>query len=161
MVTVSQVSQVLLPWLGSRLLSRSRDMTDEIVRRLNRFLPGRTEPEPFCNELAVLLYGHVLRLTDRRLIVQPDGGFPVQMRTDDFNIIADDLLFLIFNTFPVDAAHLLLLQEYAMARPCLSALRALYERFAPLQSPAERSAVVQIIRSCYPPWRIRSWLNLS
>ena len=116
MVTVSQVSQVLLPWLGSRLLSRSRDMTDEIVRRLNRFLPGRTEPEPFCNELAVLLYGHVLRLTDRRLIVQPDGGFPVQMRTDDFNIIADDLLFLIFNTFPVDAAHLLLLQKKGRSR---------------------------------------------
>lgn len=160
MITVSQVANTLSPWLGSKLLEQCREECDHVTHLLN--IPReRTALSALSQKIAVYLYGCVKRKTNGRMVVLPDGGYPVQMRGDDFSIIADDLLLLIFMDYPVDAEHLLLLQDFAMQQPSLSVLRALYTRFSSLQTSEELDAIAQIARGCHPAFRLRSWLDTT
>ena len=158
MVTVSRVANTLTPWLGSKLLHEFRNECDEISRLLN--LPKeRADLPALSKKLAVYLYGQVKRKTDGQMVILPDGGYPIRMRGDDFDIIADDLLYLIFEDFPVDAVHSLLIREFSLHNPSLSALRALYCRFSSLQTAEELSAIRHTACSCYPAFRLRGWLD--
>ena len=71
----------------------------------------------------------------------------------------DDLMLLVFEKFPADQHHLLLLREYSLRKPSLSALRVLYTRFASLQTRQELDAIASVARSCHPAFRLRGWLD--
>ena len=73
--------------------------------------------------------------------------------------MTDDLLLLAFNDFPVDGYHLSWLRDYSMRQASLSALQALYTRFAPLQTQAELDAIASVARSCHPSFRWAHWLS--
>ena len=91
------------------------------------------------------------------LVPLPEGGM-VRVKVDDFSVMADDLMYLAFSAFPVDQRHFQVLKEYSMRASSLSALRALYTRYAAMQSPEELSAIATVAVKCYPPFRLRGWL---
>ena len=158
MVTVSQIANILLPWTGSGLLEKLHPECVQIVKWLNS--PRDTEYLSALTErITLLLFSRIRQLTNGTFIVQPDGGYPVRMQTEDFSVIADDMLLPLFMDYPADEQHLLHLKTYAMSCASLSALRALYTRFAPLQDAEELSVIAQIARGSYPPYRLFGWLN--
>ena len=157
MVTAAQVSGILLPWVGNSLLGMLHEECARITAMLNT-ADHLQSPDILAERIAVNLFSAVRALTHAQMVVHPDGGYPVRMQTEDFSIIADELLFLLFDTFPADEAHFQLLQSYALSCSSLSALRALYTRFASFQSQQELATVAQIARSCHPPFRLVGWL---
>ena len=158
MISQAQVTELLTPWLGGPLLSVLEPMTGDIAGRLNGCSIGRNA-ETLADELDSLLFRSVRSATEGSMLVQlPDDTF-VRVQVQDFAVMADELMWLIFQGFPTDSEHFQFLREYSLCHASLSALRALYTRFGAQQSPKELAAIVSVVKSCYPPFRWREWLR--
>lgn len=159
MVTLAQVAQLLQPWLGDALLSAAPRLCAEAQRRLNETAEQPDALKTLAQGLDSLLYLSVRDLTEGRMIVRLADGSCVRVRVSDFPMMADDLMYLLFGRFPLDARHLMLLRDYSMRMESLSAIRALYTRFSAYETPQELCALARIARSCHPPFRWRAWLE--
>lgn len=157
-VAQAQVMVVLKPWLGAPLLQALSPLYGDIAARLSGF-SIRREGDALAEELDSLLFRAVREATHGRMLAQLEDGSFVRIRLEDFSAMADELMLLAFDEFPVDGAHLLFLRDYSMRHASLSALRALYTRFAALQTPQELSAIASVAKSCHPPFRWRQWLD--
>lgn len=158
MISQAQVHQTLLPWLGGPLLNALEPLTGEITGRLNGCSIQRNA-DTLADELDSLLFRAVRNATEGSMLAQlPDDTF-VRVQVQDFAVIADELMLLAFLEFPQDGEHLQFLREYSLQHASLSALRVLYTRFGAQQSPKELSAIVSVVKSCYPPFRWREWLK--
>ena len=157
MVAVSQIAHILLPWTGTELLKSLYPECESIAKTLSA--SEKQDAKQVLDHITVLLFSRVRALTKGTMVVHPDGGYPVRMQTEDFAVIADDLLFFLFDAYPADEAHLQKLTVFAMENASLSALRALYTRFAHMHSREELQTIAQIARGSYPPYRLRGWLD--
>lgn len=157
MISQLQVMDTLRPWLGEPLMQALAPVTNELAGRLNGFSIRREEYE-LADQMDSLLFRAVRNVTDGRMLAKlPDGSF-VRIRVEDFAVMADELMLLLFQAFPQDGEHLLFLRRYSMSRASLSALRTLYTRFGAQQTPQELAAIASVVKACYPPFRWRSWL---
>ena len=158
MITVAQVMIALHPWLGTQLSRAIEPCMDEIAHRMNAYSPSQA-PDSLQDDLDSLLFCAVRDATRGRMLIQMEDGSLFRIQVDDFSTMADDLMELIFQRFPADQRHLILLQEYSMRRESLSALKILYTRFAALQSPRELEMIASVARACHAPFRLRGWLD--
>ena len=158
MVSEAQVMEVLTPWLGAELLGVIVPTVDEIGRMLNAFTV-KQEIDSLSQQIDSLLFRAVHGATRGRMLIPLPDGTWVRVRVEDFAVMTDDLLLLAFNDFPVDGYHLSWLRDYSMRQASLSALQALYTRFAPLQTQAELDAIASVARSCHPSFRWAHWLS--
>ena len=157
MVSQAQVMIVLKPWLGGPLLEALTPTVREIAGRLNGFSFFGNQDD-LAGELERVLFSAVRAATKGKMLIALDDGTFVRSRMEDFSAMADELMLLPFLELPVDERHLRDLREYSMRHPSLSALRALYTRFASLQTPEELAAIASVAKNCYPAFRWREWL---
>lgn len=157
MIAQAQVMIVLRPWLGAPLLEAVAPLTGDIAARLNGFSIRRDDG--LAASLDSLLFRAVHQITQGKMLAQLDDGTFVRIRLEDFSAMTDELMLLAFQDFPVDSRHLIFLQRYSMEHSSLSALRALYTRFAELQTPQELAAIASVAKKCYPVFRWREWLE--
>ena len=68
-------------------------------------------------------------------------------------------MWLLFEQFPIDARHLMLLRDYYVNVSSLSAIRALYERFREYETLDELKALRRVARGSYPAFRWKTWLE--
>ena len=159
MIRLERVAETLRPWLGDELLLRMPRAMTEAQRRLSSFTPGRDDLGQLAHSLEGLMYTAVRKETDAAFLVTlPDGG-RVRMEPDDFAVIADELMWLLFEQFPTDARHLMLIRDYSVRASSLSAIRALYERFREYETIDELKTLRRIARGSYPAYRWQSWLG--
>ena len=158
MVSQGQVMIVLKPWLGGPLLEALTPAVRQIAGRLNGF-SIRGSLDGLAGELDSLLFRAVRDATEGSMLIALEDGTWVRSRLEDFAAMADELMLLPFLELPVDEKHLRSLRDYSMHHPSLSALRALYTRFASLQTGEELSAIASVAKSCYPAFRWREWLK--
>ena len=158
MVSQAQVMIVLKPWLGGALLAALTPTVRDVAGRLNGFSFGGSR-EGLAGEIDSLLFRAVRQATGGNMLIALDDGTWVRARLEDFAAMADELMLLPFLELPVDEKHLQYLRDYSMRYPSLSALRALYTRFAPLQTREELAAIASVAKSCYPAFRWREWLQ--
>ena len=158
MVSQAQVMIVLKPWLGGPLLEALTPTVREIAGRLNGFSFFGNQDD-LAGELERVLFSAVRKATGGNMLIALEDGTWVRSRLEDFAAMADELMLLPFLELPVDEAHLQSLRDYSMHHPSLSALRALYTRFASLQTGEELSAIASVAKSCYPAFRWREWLT--
>lgn len=158
MIAVAQVTIALRPWLGVRLSRMLEPLMGEIAYLLNAYHPSQP-PDEVSDRLDSLLFCAVREATRGTMLARLDDESWVRIRVEDFSVMADDLLLLVFMDFPVDSRHLLLLREYSLRRDSLAALRTLYTRFSPLQTAQELAAIASVARACHPAFRLRGWLD--
>lgn len=158
MVSQAQVMIVLKPWLGGPLLEALTPTVGEIAGLLNGFSFGGSR-DGLAAELDSLLFRAVRQATGGRMLIALEDGTWVRVRLEDFAAMADELMLLPFLELPTDEKQLQSLRDYSMRYPSLSALRALYTRFAPLQTREELAAIASVVKSCYPAFRWREWLQ--
>ena len=158
MIAVAQVTIALRPWLGIRLSRALEPLIDEIACLLNAYDPRRP-PGELSDRLDSLLFRAVREATRGTMLAQLEDESWVRIRVEDFSTMADDLMLLVFMDLPVDGRHLLFLREYSLRRDSLAALRALYTRFAPLQTAQELAAIASVARACHPAFRLQGWLD--
>ena len=157
MIAKAQVIAALRPWLGGPLSAALEAQMEEITHWLNAWSP-RQEQKALAEEIDSLLVRAVHEVTRGRMLLQLEDGSWVRIRLEEFAAMADDVLYPLLITLPVDAEHLLLLREFSMQHASLSALRVLYTRYAALHTPEELRAIASFTKKCYPPFRWREWL---
>ncbi|MBR6187004.1 MAG: hypothetical protein IKQ41_12200 [Clostridia bacterium] len=158
MIAQAQVMVALRPWLGEPLLAALPALPGEIAERLNGFSKER-DADRMAQELDSLLFRAVRYATAGSLLAQMDDGGFVRIRLEDFADMADEMMLLVFEEFPVDSRHFLFLKDYAVHHPSLAALRTLYTRFGSFQSAQELAAIASVAKDCYRPFRWQSWLG--
>ncbi|MBQ9265101.1 MAG: hypothetical protein IJ189_12965 [Clostridia bacterium] len=158
MIAKSQVIVALRPWLGDGLSQAMDGPMDCITQWLNAWSP-RQDLGELADQIDSLLFRSVREATRGHMLIQLEDGSWVRIRVEDFAAMADDVMEPLLNSFPVDADHLLLLRSFSMNHPSLSALKALSTRFAPLQTAEELAAIASVVKSCYPAFRWRAWLD--
>lgn len=159
MVTLYQVADVLRPWLGDDFLAAVPALCARAGEMLSAYSPGRDSLTRLCESLDSLLFLTVRDATAERMTVRLRDGTLVRVQVADFAVMADDLMYLLFGAFPLDARHLMLLREYSVRTSSLSAIRALYTRYAEYETPAELDALARVARACHPAFRWRAWLT--
>lgn len=159
MISVAQVEAALRPWLGARLSEALLPVMEEIAGLLNGYAPQHAAPDALSARLNSLLFRAVREETGGFMLAMLQDGSWIRIRVEDFETMADDLLLLVFERFPADSFHLLLLREYSMRQSSLAALRTLYTRFASLQTPKELETIASVARACHPAFRLRGWLE--
>lgn len=159
MITERQIFGLLSPWLGSALLQVRPQIVRETQKRLNAFVPARDRVAELRNGLEGFLYTSVSEATEGDLRILLDDGSVIRMENDDFPILADELLYLVFEQFPTDAHHLMLLRDFSLRENSLSAIRALYTRFADYETEEERATLARVARESHPPFRWKAWLG--
>lgn len=158
MIAQGQVMIVLMPWLGEPLMAALPALPGEIAERLSGFSIQR-DADRMARELDSLLFRAVHYATGGSMLAQMEDGSYVRIRLEDFADMADELMLLVFDSFPVDSRHFLFLRDYSMRQPSLSALRTLYTRFGSFQSAQELAAIAAVAKDCYRPFRWQSWLS--
>lgn len=131
---------------------------EEMTYRLNAY-SSRQAPDDLNDDLDSLLFRSVREITRGSMLAQLDDDSFIRIQVEDFSTMADELMLLVFQKFPVDSRHLMLLREYSMRKSSLSALRVLYTRFASMQTHQELAAIASVARACHPPFRLRGWLD--
>ncbi len=158
MAAVSQIMAVLRPWLGPSLCASMYPAAERICVRFSGWSERQSLDETAAH-VREILYGNVKHLTGSSLLVFPAPGQEVRMCDDDFDVLTDEVMFLLFDSFPADEKHLGILEEYAQRSGSLSALRKIYVSFRSLISPYEAAALKKVILG-YPAFRL-GWLRGS
>lgn len=158
MIAFSQLAAVLQPWLGNELMGRM----DEALKDIHVHLCGystRHDPQESLEWIDRKLFMAIREATGGRFLLRLADDTWVRIRLDDIAAMADEVMFLLFDTFPADAFHLRFLQDFSMKQSSLAALRVLYTKMNGLQSQEELTAIARVIRACYPAFRWRMWLE--
>ncbi len=158
MISIAQVTLAMQPWLGMALL-RAAPLAEQAAFRMNAYRQT-DDPDALYRALDSLFFGTIRQIAGTGMRVLLDDGTWIRIRVDDVATMTDDVMYLYFASYPVDARHRAMLNDYALSHNSLSALRALYTRFQALHTPEELSAIARIARGGYPAFRL-GWLNSS
>ena len=158
MAAVAQVEITLRPWLGAPLAKALFPTMESIAAKMNAYA-GATPPDELASSIDSALFFAVREATRGSMLADLPDGTRVRIRVEDFAVMADELLYLVFSAFPTDESHFLLLRDYSMRASSLSALRALYTRYAAWQTEEELNVLSAVAKKCYPAFRLREWLN--
>ena len=156
MAAVSQIMEILIPWVGRDMSTALCPAAERICVRFAGYTP-RQDPEEIFLFVSGLIRFEVSRLTGGSFLVSPVPGMQVRMIPEDFDTIADDILFLLFSAFPADGEHLRLLEDFAGETGSLSALRTIYVSFGALLPQGELATLRKVILG-YPAFRL-GWMR--
>lgn len=153
-----EVERALKPWLGSLFLY-SNTLADDIADKLGSYAPYRQTLAELRDELESFLVTELNRLTRGSMTVLYDNYRSAQLTVNDFEMMTDDLMGVVFEKLTPFSANFLKLNDYSLRVRSLSALRVLYERYSSFYTVEELSFMVRMIRSIYPPALYEGWLK--
>ena len=159
MAAVRRVAETLRPWLGSAFVARNAETMEVIALRLLGFLPQRDSFAALAFQLDNLLFMQVREDTEGQMTLIMDNEQAVRLRMNDFSLMADELMYLLFEALPKNAANQALIRSYSMKSVSLSALRALYLLYRDMQDQEETATLKRIIMGSHPPFRWKQWID--
>ena len=158
MIPVERVAKLLSPWLGKALLRRTL-VCDDVAAMLENFDVMHGEYDELVQNVKHLLYYTVYAVTQGDMTVVRDHGTRVRVRMEDLDIMADALLYLVFQSLVHSAWNCSRIREFALRHDSLSAIRALYVDFSEFQTAEEKAMLAYTARTCHPAFRYRAWLK--
>ena len=159
MISPELVKRTLLVWLGSDFLADQDSLCTRLATMLYSYRPDRDTLPHLAQQLDNLLFMTVRERTGGRMALLMDTGQLIRLRMNDFALMADELLYLLFETLPATAFHLTIIREYSMRSGSLSALKAQYLLYQHLQTEEEHQTLHRVITTCHEPWRYRHWIQ--
>lgn len=161
MAAIERVAHMLRPWLGGAFIARNAETMEVIALKLLGFRPEKDSLEALAFQLDNLLFMQAREDTRGKMTLQMDSGQMVRLRMNDFSLMADELLFLLFERLPKTARNQALIRSYSMRSVSLSALKALYLLYGDMQEPEENATLRRIITGSHPPFRWKQWIDGS
>ena len=159
MVAIGRVAYTLRPWLGGAFLARNADTMEILRLKLYGFLPEKDSLEALAFQLDNLLFMQVREDTEGKMTLLMDNGQMVRLRMNDFSLMADELLYLLFESLPLTPRNQAMIRSYSMKSVSLSSLRALYLLYRDMQEPEETATLRRIITGSHPPFRWQQWID--
>lgn len=154
-----RVADCLRPFLGSIFVFDHPALMEKVAMLLFGFLPQRDNLPLVCQRLDNLLFMAVREQTNAKMMLEMDGGQLIRLKTTDFSLMADELMYLLFESLPQSPENQALIRDYSLRNQSLAALKALYLHYQGLQSPEETRLIKRIITTSHPSWRYRQWLD--
>jgi len=158
MIQIERVEKLLRPWLGRALLDCT-NVCEQAAELLEDFDVMHDDYADLATDIKMLLQFIVGEMSGGDMTVYRDNGRKVFIREEDFDIMADALLYLRFQTLVHSAFNCTRIREFALSNNSLSALRALYVDFSEFQTAEEKALLAHTARTCHPAFRYRSWLG--
>ena len=159
MIAPERAAELLRPWLGSAFLSRNEALSSRIAMLLFAFRSERDDLSELLKQTDNLLFMQVREDTQGRMALLMDKGQLIRLRMADFSLMADEMMYLLFESLPRTAPNQALIREYSMREGSLSALHALYLLYRDLQSKEETETLRRVITSCHAPFRFKHWID--
>ena len=159
MVAIGRVAYTLRPWLGGAFLARNTDTMELLRLKLYGFLPEKDSLEALAFQLDNLLFMQAREDTEGKMTLLMDNGQMVRLRMNDFSLMADELLYLLFESLPLTPRNQAMIRSYSMKSVSLSSLRALYLLYRDMQEPEETATLRRIITGSHPPFRWQQWID--
>lgn len=152
----SDVRKALEPWLGQTLTA---ELLDQLAKLMRTFLPVEDQLEALARQVESVLFNFIYDASNGTMKLEIAPGRLVRILREDVTVMADDALYVLFSSLPMDENHRRLLNGYGTSRQSLSSLRALYCRFESCMSSEEHEFIGQMIRALYPPQRYVWWMD--
>lgn len=159
MIAPDKVKQTLLPWLGSRFMEDKMPLCEQVAMSLFAFRKERDSLTHLVQGIDNLLFMTVREETKARMALLMDTGDLIRLRMNDFSLMADEVLYLLFETMEKTPENQAYLREFALRSGSLSSLRALYLLYFDMHSPEETETIRRIITTCHEPFRYRQWIT--
>lgn len=159
MIKPDRVAECLRPYLGSAFVAANPSLMEKASMTLFAFRPEQDSFLQLAQRLDNLLFMAVREQTSARMVLEMDNEQLVRLRISDFAVMADELLYLLFETMETTPRHQAMLRDYSMRNQSLTALKALYLHYQEHQSPEETLLLRRIITTSYPSWRYRTWMD--
>lgn len=146
----------LIPWLGSTIITKSF-ISEKLSTILNNF---NTEKQGF-NYLYDKIYSN-LKATitnySNNNIILLDNNTSVKCTETDIQDMADDIIGLFFSALEVNSINFTKINQYAMNKNSLTALKCLYLNFNNFYNVDEKGKIKRLIESLYPKHCYSDWL---
>lgn len=152
------VMEALRPWLGTAIVQNTA-VAREAATVLRRYSPYRQSLDELRDELESGLFHLLHKTLGVSMTVRLDDGNLRRILVKDLEPMTDDLMGVLFDSLSVYSVTYELLNAYALSHESLASLRVLYQKYSDMMSPPERSMILSIIQSVYPPDRYRRWLK--
>ena len=158
MASQEQITLLLQPWLGTAFLQCS-GLAQQVTACLNCCDITHSPIASLLKSLDEMIFRSLRDSTRGDMRVLLDDGRTMRVRVDDVVAMADEALYFALQLLPRNPEQYQRLRQFAMTHESLSALRALYLRFAAFQTADELELIARTVRSAYPPYRWHSWLQ--
>lgn len=159
MIALSNVIASLAPWLGSGFLRAVPMLTEGIYKKLIAATMSVQALHQTQTEITDMIAMAVRGATGGRMLIRLDDGTLIRVLDDDFEIMADDVMDVLFAQIPVSPQNLIVLREYSLHESSLSAIKAICTRFEDLATEEEITTLKKTAVSCHPEFRWRGWLR--
>lgn len=158
MASQEQITLLLQPWLGTAFLQCS-GLAQQVTACLNCCDITHSPIASLLKSLDEMIFRSLRDSTRGDMRVLLDDGRTMRVRVDDVVAMADEALYFALQLLPRNPEQYQRLRQFAMTHESLSALRALYLRFAAFQTADELELIARTVRGAYPPYRWHSWLQ--
>ncbi len=159
MISPGKVRQTLLPWLGSQFLDKHLPLLEQAAMTLFAYRREKDTFTRLAQKVDNLLFMAVREETSAKMALLMDNGQLIRLLMEDFAQMADEVLYLLFESLEQTPDNQATIREYAMRSGSLSALRALYLLYEAQQTPEENETIRRLITTCHAPFRYRQWIN--
>lgn len=152
------VKEALRPWLGTALLENT-PIAFDAANLLRGYSPYRQSLDELQKALDKFIFNALHTYVGVGMSVRVDDGRIRRIFVKDVEVIADDLMGVLFDSLSVYSVNFELLNAYALTHESLSSLRVLYLKYQQMMTLEERDMLLSIVKSVYPKERYHAWLK--
>ena len=158
-VTQDDVLSLLEPLVGTPLLLARPELSSDIAAMLSRYdWRGETPPEALRAQIESLLFNTIYNDTGGGMTVLDAHGRQKKIYTAAIARATETLMELVFQRFPVCREAFETLNDYALRRLSLPALKRLYTGFGDMMEPMSRALCTRVITENFPAEAYQDWL---
>ena len=158
-ITQDDVFFLLEPLVGLPLLLAHSELSSDIAAMLSQYDWRYGEsPEALCAQIEGTLFNSIYSYTDGCMAVLDAHGQLKKIYTDSLAQMAETLMGPVFERFPVCRETFEMLNDYALRRLSLPALKRLYTDFADMMDPMSRALLARVITENFPAGAYQDWL---
>ena len=158
-ITQDDVFFLLEPLVGLPLLLAHSELSSDIAAMLTvHDWRGEEPPESLCAKIEGKLFNSIYGYTNGNMTVTDAHGRQKKVYTDALAQMAETLMGPVFDRFPVCPESFAILNDYALRRLSLPALRRLYTGFPDMVEPMNRALFARVITENFPAEAYQDWL---
>lgn len=159
LITQDYVFFLLEPLVGLPLLLAHSELSSDITALLSQYDWRRRKTlETLRTQIESKLLNTIYDYTGGEMTVPDAHGQQKKIYTDALAQITETLMEPVFERFPVCQETFDMLNDYALRRLSLPALKRLYTDFAEWTEPMSRTLFVRVITENFPAEAYQDWL---
>jgi len=158
-ITQDDVFFLLEPLVGLPLLLAHSELSSDIAAMLSAYdWRGGERPEALSARIEGKLFNSIYSYTNGNMTVRDAHGHSKKVYTDALAQMAEALMGPVFDRLPDTREAFEALNDYALRRLSLPALKRLYTGYGNMMEAMNRALFARVITENFPPEAYQDWL---